>query len=146
MHLTLHFLGETPPYKKEDLTFRLKEFAYHSFPISIGGCGHFGSGNHPSTLWAGVRPSKDLVGLHQDLSKVLKNMGFPLSVKEFKPHITLARLPRKNTPKGTGEFLVKNSLYQGPVMNVESFSLYQSEPTGHGNRYTVLERFELNGE
>ncbi len=144
LHLTLHFLGNTSPNDQTLLVERLRSLKCPSFPISIGGCGHFGSGSHPTSLWTGVKFSLELQQLYKQVGKLVREVGLPTSRRDYKPHITLARLPRKGVLRGTGEFLVQNSLYRGPIMKVSSLALFSSEPTSQGSRYTILETFEFH--
>lgn len=91
LHLTLAFLGETG--NTAGAKRAIDRCAVPSFPITIGGFGHFGN-----LYWAGIRPSPALSGLAKNLQSALREEGFQIEKREFKPHITLAREIRAAQP------------------------------------------------
>ena len=47
--------------------------------------------NESELWWIGIKENEELTKLQKDLSKALKEKGFSLESRKFKPHITLAR-------------------------------------------------------
>ena len=87
LHLTLAFLGDTP--RCRDAARVLAGLEGRSFPLTLSGLGAFGD-----VWWAGVAPSAPLEALAQCLQQRLRETGFPLERRPFRPHITLLRRAR----------------------------------------------------
>ena len=93
LHLTLHFLGETPSSRLAaakkavtDAASQCKSFALvTSLPVS------FDKGRGGSVLWLGLEKNKALIDLHRCLEDALVKQGFVRDTKIFRPHITMAR-------------------------------------------------------
>jgi len=115
-HITLEFLGELDYNKIPELIETLTKVVsnYKPFEINIVGIGAFPSFKQPHTLWTAVNGSlTELNKLRDDLHRELKNKGFVLDERQFKPHITLASRPKLENidfsvfhAKRLGEFMV----------------------------------------
>ena len=93
LHLTLHFLGETPPSQlaaakkaAADAASACKPFA-----LTTSNPGSFDKGRGGAVLWLGLERSKALTDLHNCLEGCLEKQGFARDTKTFRPHITMAR-------------------------------------------------------
>jgi 2'-5' RNA ligase len=84
LHLTLAFLGETGNIAGAKRA--IDRTAFPEFSMTVGGFGHFGS-----LYWVGIRKNPALTGLAENLRGALREEGFHMEDREFKPHITLAR-------------------------------------------------------
>jgi 2'-5' RNA ligase len=96
-HITLEFLGELESDQVAVLTETMSKAASHCRPfgLTIGELGAFPSFKRPHTLWTAVRGNlAELNRLRQDLHQELKNKGFNLDERKFKPHISLASRPK----------------------------------------------------
>lgn len=91
-HLTLAFLGETPPSALPALRRAAEEAAAGrtAFPLALGGAGRF-AGREGDTWWIGLAPSAPLAELAAGLDAALRRAGFAPPGREFRPHLTLAR-------------------------------------------------------
>jgi len=115
-HITLEFLGELDESKIPALTETLSKVAsnYKPFELNLFGLGAFPSFKRPHTLWTAVNGSlTELNRLRDDLHHELKNKGFQLDERLFKPHISLASRPKIDNidfsvvkTKKLGEFMV----------------------------------------
>jgi RNA 2',3'-cyclic 3'-phosphodiesterase len=95
LHLTLAFLGDTDPERVAPVKALLDEVAgaVTPFAFDVTGLGYFGNRRDPRVVWAGL--AGDLVPLKKlqtRLSNELKALGFVLDERDFKPHLTLARI------------------------------------------------------
>ncbi|MES2855385.1 MAG: RNA 2',3'-cyclic phosphodiesterase, partial [Bdellovibrionota bacterium] len=83
-HVTLSFLGDTPVSKLPALETLLKEVAARNSPCetSIKGMGAFPDEHHMRVMWIGVRKSRSLALLNDDLRETLEKNGFPPDPKE----------------------------------------------------------------
>lgn len=95
-HITLEFLGELDKSNIPTLTETLANAAskFKPFELTVGGLGAFPSFRRAHTLWTAVNGSlQELNRLRNDLHLDLKNKGFRLEERQFKPHITLVSRP-----------------------------------------------------
>ena len=110
-HLTLAFLGETS--RQRDIQRAMAAASDAAFPITIGGLGHFGD-----LFWAGIRPSPALSSLAGALQGRLRELGFPLERRPFRPHITLVR--EANPPRLPPVRLPETSMLVDRMVLMES--------------------------
>ncbi len=105
-HLTLHFLGETPPERAELLRLGLGQVIARHAPFSLftGDLGVFPHLNKPRVLWLGLTGDTDqLAALHRDIGRQLLELEFETDTdtRRFHPHITLGRV-RDEAPGSLG--------------------------------------------
>jgi len=84
LHLTLAFIGETN--RTDDIKRCIDSVSASPFTLTFGGCGRFGN-----LWWAGIKKSGELSALAEKLQNALREDGFQIDKREFKPHVTLAR-------------------------------------------------------
>jgi 2'-5' RNA ligase len=94
LHLTLVFLGETPQGRVGDICRVMDSAPSKPLTLQFAGTGKFGD-----TWWVGIEQNPALAGLYNQLTLDLKEAGFPIEGRPFKPHLTLAREVR--LPDGT---------------------------------------------
>ncbi|MCU6707504.1 RNA 2',3'-cyclic phosphodiesterase [Paenibacillus sp. J5C_2022] len=91
-HLTLQFLGETPPDKAEQLQAALQGITASPIELSLHGAGTFGPATAPRVLWAAVSGETDaLTALHKAVVRTTQPLGFASEDRPYAAHITLAR-------------------------------------------------------
>jgi 2'-5' RNA ligase len=94
LHITLHFLGNTSPQQVAAVG-KILEKTVPGFAcpeVVFGGLGLFRNLRDPRVLWIGMDPGDTLPGVKQALDRELDRIGFPPEDREFKPHLTLARI------------------------------------------------------
>jgi 2'-5' RNA ligase len=94
LHLTVRFLGDTPPDLVPDVGLAVLEAAARSLPfrVELAGAGAFPDGRHPRTLGLGVELGNDgLAGLAEALEAPLDRLGWPPDTRARRPHLTIAR-------------------------------------------------------
>ncbi len=123
LHLTLAFIGETTNIlaAKE----AVGDISAPPFEITIGGSGSFGD-----IFWAGILKSDSLSKLALQVQSALRDRGFNIEKRAFKPHITLARKLRTANP------LIID--IQNTTMPVSRVSLMKSERIGGRLIYTEI--------
>lgn len=153
LHLTLRFIGPVDGGTAADIDNALGRLSIPDFAFMLSGVGTFGRGKHPHTLWVGAVPCPELDHLYRKIDTALVRLGIAPELRQFTPHVTLARLSEKNARSGTDKgssmrsnserlhsFLAGNSLFcVGPV-HVSSFVLFSSHPGCH---YREESRYDL---
>lgn len=92
-HVTLQFLGDSPR-GKQPLLEALQAWKPQVADISLRmhGLGAFPSNEEARVLWMGVQESQEFLSLQEHLAAHLSTAGFAMGDRDFKPHLTLARL------------------------------------------------------
>ncbi|MDF1701975.1 MAG: RNA 2',3'-cyclic phosphodiesterase [Planctomycetota bacterium] len=101
LHLTLHYLGSTPPEDIADIAEALEEAAEQHAPFEIvyRGLGAFPDAARPRVAWVGIEdpdggPPTALIALQRALGRALREVGYRPERRAFHPHVTVARVHR----------------------------------------------------
>ena len=148
-HLTLRFIGSTPP----DAVLALGEAVVRAaegiapFELSLGGPGVFPPRGAPRVLWVGVGGALDvLTGLRDSVEDALEATGIPNDERIFAPHVTLARVNARLS-RDESQALRESvaALDVGRVaFAVEEVGLYHSDLLPTGAVYTRLTSARLS--
>lgn len=95
IHLTLKFLGDTPPDKVQEVKAALARAAVEvgPFRVIVSGVGCFPNARQPRVVWVGVAEhSGALSKLHSAVEAQVAPLGFPTERRPFSPHLTLGRV------------------------------------------------------
>jgi 2'-5' RNA ligase len=144
LHLTTKFIGDFPEQRMEELKAALAAVPRPGeLRIAIRGLGWFPDPDRPRVLVAGIEAPAGLAGLARDTELACAGLGIAREEKEFRPHLTLARI-RRPEPLGAlkAEISRLPSLDFG-VFQAESFHLYRSQLQPGGSIYTKLASFPL---
>ncbi|MEW6424661.1 MAG: RNA 2',3'-cyclic phosphodiesterase [Bacillota bacterium] len=149
LHLTLQFLGNVEAQKTGLLIANMQSFlvGFSAFRLRLGGLGFFPNARRPRVFWAGI--AGDLAALrrlHEHVQKANRLSGFPAEERDFRPHLTLARL-RSN--RGLNDLLAAVQELGAAVADlgelpVTSVDLMKSELSPRGPAYTLLGKVELS--
>jgi 2'-5' RNA ligase len=157
-HLTLHFLGDTPPEEAAILRMALPAIVarHHAFDLRTAGLGVFPKLKRPRVLWLGVYgPTHRLESLYNEMGDVLDEMMFPIEEKPFSPHITLGRVrdtrntPIRDLPEALRHAIEETAAEglaepkQGLPIPIEEVLLMRSHLDREGARYEIVARFPL---
>ncbi len=157
-HLTLHFLGDTPPEEAAILRMALPAVVarHAAFDLRTAGLGVFPKLKRPRVIWLGVYgPAHRLESLFNELGDTLDEMMFPIEEKPFSPHITLGRVrDTRNTSVRNLPEAIRRSIddlataglanpKDGLPLPVEEVLLMRSHLDRDGARYEVIARFPL---
>lgn len=149
LHVTLAFLGDTPPPALAGLLESLARAAGAAAPflMRVEGLGFFGSPRAPRVLWAGVTAGQaELTALQASVAAAIVGQGLRLEDRAFHAHVTLGRV---RSGRGADELLPpldagKNELFG--ETRAREFELVRSELRPEGPRYTALGTFALGGK
>ncbi|HTE20209.1 MAG TPA: RNA 2',3'-cyclic phosphodiesterase, partial [Armatimonadota bacterium] len=152
LHLTLKFLGPTPPAQAPRLEEILAETAnrFSRFVVELGRPGAFPNVRKPQTLWLDIGGVDGalLRALGDAVDEAVHPLGFPREARAFRPHLTIGRV---RSPRGLAELSRRlQSAAEGEVVPVpwpvQEFQLVRSDLRPAGPEYTVLHRFPLRAE
>lgn len=169
LHITLKFLGEVEESLIPDIKETLKSISgeFSAFTLKITRPGVFPDKFKPRVIWIGTENTDTLKTIAKRIDENLHKYGFEKEQREFKAHITLARV--KNFQNGrylferilkafkdkiTSEISVKKKFSSYDIVetiensspikfSVTEFVLMKSTLTPKGSIYNVLERFPL---
>ncbi|MBQ1780755.1 MAG: RNA 2',3'-cyclic phosphodiesterase [Bacteroidales bacterium] len=147
-HLTLRFLGATPPQQIPDIRKALAEACAQSqpFTLEINKIGVFGSHYHPEVIWLGFDHFEPFKKLFEELEPKLLDLGFEPNYGNFVPHITLGRIKNLHSkPKFWESIEAVPSTFKQTI-DISELILYQSFLHKEGPEYKVLSRHRLGGE
>lgn len=133
LHLTLHFLGNSDPDALHKLLTPVK---FTSFDIEINHLGSFGGKQKNGVLWAGFAKCNALEVLQQKLATGLGQQIEVSEMRNYKPHITLARSRPGYPATALNNFLAQ---FVAPLkFTVTEFALYNSITHPCGAQYLKL--------
>ncbi|NNK99664.1 MAG: RNA 2',3'-cyclic phosphodiesterase [Xanthomonadales bacterium] len=138
-HLTLAFIGNIPDLKVEILR-RQFEQAYQGcsqFKYRFSRLARF-PGAASGIIALTGEPDTAMDHIFQLTRRFLGNVGFDFDSKKFRPHVTLARIRRKQQ--------LNTSFLHATELNlaVDRVWLYQSSLTASGSIYSTLEETMLS--
>lgn len=143
IHLTLHFFGSIDTKSIEAISHEVGPVASatKAFTICLSGLGAFPSPKRPRVIWLGMQGEIDrLKSLHSKIEGRLEKMDFPSEKREFKPHLTLARIkkPQGNLPLEVLDFK------ETPFKAVKGIVLFQSHLGSGGSHYEAIKTFPFS--
>lgn len=143
LHLTLRFVGDIEKPQAAEFADRLADVELDAFSLRLAGLGVFG-GNEPRSIWAGVEPSEALDALARANDRAARAAGLPPDGRQFKPHVTLARL-KYATADETARVLQRIGAFRSQPFTVARFVLFSAKPKTGGGPYAVEEAYALRG-
>jgi 2'-5' RNA ligase len=145
LHITLKFIGEIEGKRVGEVikVLRTTLRGFGSLKLGVKNRGVFPSLERPRVLWIGVDITDRLVFLRRLVEDKLHELGFPYDDKEFKPHITIARIKwidrdGKNFIRG---FVDENKEYG--IFEAKKVVFYESILKPDGAIYKSIEEFTL---
>jgi 2'-5' RNA ligase len=139
VHLTLRFLGDTPPERIEELLPLLAAAASGCEPVEARatGLGTFpGPGKPPRVLWLGIGLPPSALSLQAACERAAVAVGFPREERPFRGHLTLARFRERVSRPALPPVDL------GPIP-LQTLALVRSELRPGGAVYTAIARFPL---
>jgi 2'-5' RNA ligase len=141
LHLTLAFVGEADGAQTEDLIEALATIDSAAFALEIAGVGHFERKGVPTAVWAGLALTEPLAQLQRRVARACRRAGLATDKRGYRPHITLARLPR--SAGAIGGWLARHGTLRAGPWQVTGFTLYESHLRDQGSLYRVLVDYEF---
>ncbi len=143
-HVTLRFIGDA---NREQAT-RYEE-ALAGVAVPPVRCKPYGldvlpSRRSPRVLMLGMDRTESLTALYEAVSEALDAEGLPPEDREFKPHVTLARLD-DTAPEAVHAFLRSHNEHTFPAFEANQFVLYESTLTSDGALHEAKAIYPLKG-
>ena len=138
LHITLKFIGEVEAARVETLSSAAVAAVegFKPFRLSIEESGTFPPRGAARVLWLGVKDeSGQLSQLQRRLEQECGAADFPREPRDFKPHLTLARL---RAPSQTLSEAHRQTPFGPFRFEVNELLLMRSELGPGGSRYTPL--------
>lgn len=144
-HVTLFFLGDTGEEQISEVSRSLADLAaaFEAFEITLYGMGVFKNLRKPRVLWAGIRDFESLHKMKQSLDQKMSNLGFTPDQREFKPHLTLARIKWIDDKNKLEHLLTEYEQQEWHKATIDEIIYYESKLTKRGPVYTPIEKFSL---
>lgn len=142
LHLTLKFLGDINDERLGKLTAAAANAAREisAFKLRISGTGVFPNPRKARVLWLGVEDAQgNLRKLNEALENECERLGFAREKRDFKAHLTIARLREPEKSKSLAEAHLREN-FAAIEFDVSEMVIYQSELSPQGSRYTVVSK------
>ena len=111
------------------------------FELRLNGLGSFGGGK-PRAIFAGIAPSEGLEALRRANERAAREAGLPPEGRNFKPHVTLARL-RGARADAVAAYLERQGGIGPEPFTVSRFVVYSSRNSVGGGPYVVEAAYPL---
>ncbi|MBN1899021.1 MAG: RNA 2',3'-cyclic phosphodiesterase [Spirochaetes bacterium] len=151
-HITLKFLAEISQNRIDRIKSFMKDLERDRilFSMNIEEAGVFPPKGAPRVVWLGFKEATgNLIRIFKTLDGSLKRIGFKPEKRDFKPHITLARIKYLKQDEGNEFYALLNRLKEKAIgyaerqFSINSLTLFKSELTPQGSVYSRL--FEVTG-
>lgn len=146
-HVTLKFFGSIDETKMAPAIQKtVEENLGEAQPVTLfcEGIGAFPRWEYPKVIWTGLKgEAEGLIALQKNLEIAFEKLGFPKENREFKLHLTLARVKSLQGPAAWIRDLERMVATKFGTVTVDHLTLYKSQLTKAGSIYTALKTFNL---
>lgn len=143
-HITTKFIGDWQEERLEELKAALGGLKKRG-PItaSIGGFGWYPNPHQPRVLYCGIKAPVELHDLARDLDACCAGLGIAREKREYKPHLTLARMRGVQDVTALRQAIAQLPSAEFGKSTAAKFLLYKSEPGEQTSAYKVIGEFAL---
>ena len=124
LHVTLAFLGNVDTRIAEDVAASLGLARGGPIELAVEGVDGFSRKGAFTSLHALVRPTPALEALQASVATVVRRSGVIVERRGFRPHVTLARLPRGAA--SPSEWISEHVGLRLPSVQIDRFILFES--------------------
>jgi 2'-5' RNA ligase len=142
LHLTLKFLGDIDDRHLKNLIEAVEKTARQikSFKLEIAETGVFPSPRNARILWLGLKNEQgSLQKLNEILEIECEKIGFEKEKRNFKAHLTIARLREPQKSKELAQRHLRNE-FEAVEFDVSEIVIYESKLLPQGSVYSVVAR------
>ena len=144
VHVTLHFFAAISPDERAlvEEAAALGASQVRPYKMGLSGVGVFPDARRARVVWLGIaQGAEETARLAALVAKGLLARGLPVEEREFRPHVTLARLRERHT--GVPEALSIGRPMEVPAFDVDRLVLFQSRLLPTGPVHTEIASFSL---
>jgi 2'-5' RNA ligase len=148
LHLTLKFLGDADEVQLEKLKEIVENIAakISKFTLRIAETGVFPSARNARVLWIDVKDEKGSAAkINQSLETECEKIGFAKEKRNFKPHLTIARVRDVGKSRELAESHLKKE-FEPVEFEVAEIVIYESRLQPTGSIYTNVFSSKLKAE
>ncbi len=141
-HLTVEFFGNTPEEYIDGVQKLLDTSTQNvePFTLELNRVELFPpESRQPKVISVAVGGQKrELVRLHEEIFYRFVGAGYPLEQREYRPHLTIARLPSTKTAARVESIVRSHSKIMNSAFSVNEIILFESVPGLDGVEYKKL--------
>lgn len=139
LHITLKFLGdvEVDAIRSVDQAVVDACHGESNFEFDLVGTGVFPDERRPTVAWIGIERAEPLARLVRRLEEGFEPLGFPRESREFRPHLTVARIKAK-PPERMFDVLSTNADKKWGTISVDRVVLFESTLERRGAVYSKI--------
>lgn len=144
LHITLKFIGWIEDHQLDNLIELTTKAVVGtgSFKAKFVGLGTFPENKSPRVVWVGTEEGGDeLCKLAKNLEETLSNAGFRSEARDFKPHLTIARIKKGGTELKKKIESIKGAKFG--EMIIDQINIMKSTLTQKGPIYEKLKEVKL---
>jgi len=141
IHLTLKFFGNIAQTDIVRISAAVGPVAARFAPLNleVRRLGLFPDSRRPRVLWLGLEGDLSaLKALQKDCDGELTHYGFSREDREFRAHLTLARIKSTKGLSGLDRLLTKGETYEAGRFQASGMTLFRSQLTPQGAIYSEL--------
>jgi 2'-5' RNA ligase len=144
IHVTLKFIGEVQETLVREIEAALLSVrSEEPVQMSFRGAGFFPDERRPRVFWAAIDASQNLAQIAARIESRLEPLGIARESREFKPHLTLARIQDSRGIEKLHDELRRRGPLDFGSMRTSEMHLYRSELGRGGAKYTRLKTFDF---
>ena len=147
IHITLKFLGETPPKKAEAISKIFPDLfkEIRPFEIQLSRLGVFPTMERPNVIWVGIdHGSSEIKELAAVLEETMSLLGYPRERREFTAHLTLGRVKSLRNCGLLKKTIKDYSAEETIRQTINTITFFKSTLSAQGSIYQPLATARLN--
>ena len=145
LHLTLAFLDDQPEHVLRELAEELGDIAGQPLALRLSGVALLG-GPYARAIAVEVQPNDGLKRLHAQVNRCVCAVGITLGRRTFRPHVTLFRLSKQQTPSEGDriqDWITRNGRFPTIEFEAREMALFESRLSSDGAQYSPLATYDL---
>ncbi|MCE5296726.1 MAG: RNA 2',3'-cyclic phosphodiesterase [Euryarchaeota archaeon] len=146
VHITLKFLGDTEEAQVPGILERMGSSVtgIPPFTISLKDTGYFPPRGPARTIWVGIDGAEPMVTIATRLEQSLESLGFVPEGREFKAHLTVARVKDNRAAFAAEQVARKNRSVEFGSQLIGSIKLKRSVLGRFGPTYSDVAEVRLH--
>jgi 2'-5' RNA ligase len=146
MHVTLAFIGSTEePMIKRIESMLINDFeSFGIINFQLIGFGVFRNFKDPRIIWTAIENPDSLIITHEKVKRGLEELNIKLEDKQFKPHLTVARIKNLKDKDNLQKLILKYSDIPFQGVTIPEIVYYESVLLPSGPLYKPISIIKMN--